>query len=60
MAAATHVPTLPAPMLRRGVWLCVWRGEAPTGELPYVGRTSDNATSPRATVGALNTTWSAL
>ncbi|MDP1598715.1 hypothetical protein [Phenylobacterium sp.] len=47
MAPATHVLTLPGPMLRRGFWLYVWRVETPTGELLYVGRTGDNS-SPHA------------
>lgn len=48
MAPATHVLTLPGPMLRRGFWLYVWRVETPTGDLHYVGRTGDNS-SPHAT-----------
>lgn len=47
MASATHILTLPGPMLRRGFWLYVWRVETPTGELLYVGRTGDNS-SPHA------------
>lgn len=31
MPPATHVLTLPAPMLHRGFWLYVWRGETPEG-----------------------------
>ena len=45
---ATHILTLPGPMLRRGFWLYVWRVETPMGELLYVGRTGDNS-SPHAT-----------
>lgn len=48
MAPATHILTLPGPMLRRGFWLYVWRVETPRGELHYVGRTGDNS-SPHAT-----------
>lgn len=48
MAPATHVLTLPGPMLRRGFWLYVWRVETPVGEMLYVGRTGDNS-SPHAT-----------
>jgi len=48
MPPATHVLTLPGPMLRRGFWLYVWRVETPEGELLYVGRTGDNS-SPHAT-----------
>jgi hypothetical protein len=47
MAAATHVLTLPGPMLVRGFWLYVWRVETPKGEMLYVGRTGDNS-SPHA------------
>ena len=47
MVAATHVLTLPGPMLRRGFWLYVWRVETPKGEMLYVGRTGDNS-SPHA------------
>jgi hypothetical protein len=48
MAPATHVLTLPGPMLRRGFWLYAWGVQTPGGELLYVGRTSDNS-SPHAT-----------
>ncbi len=48
MAPATHIVTLPGPMLRRGFWLYVWRVETPKDELLYVGRTGDNS-SPHAT-----------
>jgi hypothetical protein len=48
MPPATHILTLPGPMLRRGFWLYVWRVETPTGDLLYVGRTGDNS-SPYAT-----------
>jgi hypothetical protein len=48
MVAATHVLTLPGPMLRRGFWLYVWQVETPNGEMLYVGRTGDNS-SPHAT-----------
>lgn len=48
MPPATHVLTLPGPMLRRGFWLYVWRVETQAGELLYVGRTGDNS-SPHAT-----------
>lgn len=47
MTPATHVLTLPGPMLRRGFWLYVWRVETSTGDLHYVGRTGDNS-SPHA------------
>lgn len=47
MSPATHILTLPGPMLRRGFWLYVWRVESPEGELLYVGRTGDNS-SPHA------------
>lgn len=39
---------LPGKMLRRGMWLYVWRVETPKGERLYVGRTGDNS-SPYAT-----------
>jgi hypothetical protein len=48
MPPATHVLTLPGPMLQRGFWLYVWRVETPAGEVLYVGRTGDNS-SPHAT-----------
>lgn len=48
MVPATHILTMPGPMLRRGFWLYVWRVETPNGELLYVGRTGDNS-SPHAT-----------
>lgn len=48
MTPATHVLTLPGPMLRRGFWLYVWRVETLTCDLHYVGRTGDNS-SPHAT-----------
>jgi hypothetical protein len=47
MAPATHVLTLPGPMLRRGFWLYVWRVETSADEVLYVGRTGDNS-SPHA------------
>lgn len=47
MVPATHVLTLPGPMLQRGFWLYVWRVETPVGEMLYVGRTGDNS-SPNA------------
>lgn len=47
MPPATHILTLPGPMLRRGFWLYVWRVETPTSEVLYVGRTGDNS-SPHA------------
>jgi len=48
MTPATHVLTLPGPMLRRGFWLYVWRVVTPADEVLYVGRTGDNS-SPHAT-----------
>lgn len=48
MVPATHVVTLPGPMLRRGFWLYVCRVETPEGELPNVGRTDDKS-SPHST-----------
>jgi len=48
MTAATHILTLPGPMLQRGFWLYVWQVETPIGEMLYVGRTGDNS-SPHAT-----------
>ena len=48
MVPATHILTLPGPMLRRGFWLYVWRVETPEGDVLYVGRTGDNS-SPHAT-----------
>src|SRR5581483_2417606 len=44
----THTLKMPGQMLRRGMWLYVWRVDTPKGEMLYVGRTGDNS-SPYAT-----------
>ena len=43
MAPKTHSLSLPVAMLRRGLWLYVWRVDTSKGQMLYVGRTGDSS-----------------